>query len=60
MDRKSKCDSEKHHLAFSLKTNEQTAKQEGTSLTLFLYQGQHMNQEDKKTSQSPAAAKEVN
>lgn len=48
MDRKSKCNSEKHHLAFSLKTNEQIVNQEGTSLSLSLYQGQHMNQEKKK------------
>lgn len=48
MDRKSKCNSEKHHLAFPLKTNEQIVKQEGTSLTLPSYQGQHMNQEKKK------------
>lgn len=49
MDRKSKCNSEKHHLAFSLKTNEQIIKQEGTSLNLFLYQGHtDMNQEEKK------------
>lgn len=48
MDRKSKCNSEKHHLAFSLKTNEQIISQEGTNLTLSLYQGQHMNQVKKK------------
>lgn len=60
MDRKSKCYSEKYYLAFLLKTNdEQIVKQEGISLNLFLYQGKHMNQKKKNTSQSPVAAKEA-